>query len=35
LADVTAPEAGTIMFVRALPSLKKGDTIANIGVAKK
>jgi predicted deacylase len=35
LADITAPEAGTIMFVRALPSLKKGDTIANIGVARK
>lgn len=35
IADVMAPEAGTIMFVRALPSLKKGDTIANIGVPKK
>lgn len=35
LADVHAPEAGTILFVRALPSLKKGDTIASIGVAKK
>jgi uncharacterized protein len=35
LQDVTAPEAGTIMFVRALPSLKKGDTIANIGVEKR
>jgi predicted deacylase len=33
--DVTAPEAGIVMFVRALPSLKKGDTIANIGVVKK
>ena len=35
LADVSAPEAGIIMFVRALPSLKKGDTIANIGVVKR
>jgi predicted deacylase len=35
IAEVTAPESGTIMFVRALPSLKKGDTIANIGVVKK
>ena len=35
LADVKAPEAGTILFVRALPSLKKGDTIANVGVIKK
>ena len=34
LQDVTAPEGGTVMFIRALPSLKKGDTMANIGVAK-
>ena len=34
LQDVTAPDAGIIMFVRAVPSLKKGDTIANIGVIK-
>jgi uncharacterized protein len=34
VADVVAPASGTIMFVRALPSLKKGDTIANIGVVK-
>jgi uncharacterized protein len=34
LQEVTAPEAGMILFVRALPSLKKGDTIANIGVVK-
>ena len=27
--------AGIVMFVRALPSLKKGDTVANIGVVKK
>jgi predicted deacylase len=35
IADITAPESGTIMFIRALPSLKKGDTIANVGVIKK
>ncbi len=35
IADIVAPENGTILFVRALPSLKKGDTIANIGVVKK
>jgi uncharacterized protein len=35
LGDIAAPEAGTIMFVRALPTLHKGDTIANIGVVKK
>ena len=34
LQDVTAPESGTIMFIRALPSLKEGDTMANIGVIK-
>jgi len=34
LQDITAPEAGIIMFVRAVPSLKKGDTLANIGVIK-
>ena len=35
LQDIVAPEAGTIMFIRAVPSLKKGDTIASIGVVKK
>jgi predicted deacylase len=34
IADIAAPEAGIIMFVRALPTLRKGDTIANIGVVK-
>jgi predicted deacylase len=34
VAEITAPEAGMVMFVRALPSLKKGDTIVNIGVIK-
>jgi predicted deacylase len=34
LAEIVAPESGIIMFVRALPSLKKGDTIANIGVVQ-
>ena len=33
--DIVAPEAGIVMFVRALPSIKKGDTIASIGVAAK
>jgi len=35
LQDVTAPEDGIIMFIRAVPSLKKGDTMANIGVIKR
>jgi predicted deacylase len=34
IAEVTAPEGGIVMFVRALPSLKKGDTIVNIGTIK-
>ncbi len=33
LEDVVAPDAGTVMFVRALPSIKKGDTVASVGVA--
>jgi hypothetical protein len=35
IADINAPEDGIIMFIRALPSLKKGDTIASIGVVKQ
>ena len=31
LQTVLAPEAGIIMFIRAVPSLKKGDTMVNIG----
>ena len=34
LQDIVSPEAGIVMFVRALPSLKKGDTIASIGVVQ-
>jgi uncharacterized protein len=32
LQDVIAPEGGIVMFIRAVPSLKKGDTMVNIGV---
>jgi predicted deacylase len=35
VAQIVAPESGTIMFVRALPTLRKGDTIASIGVVKR
>jgi uncharacterized protein len=35
LKEIVAPEAGTIMFIRAVPSLKQGDTIASIGVIRK
>jgi len=34
LQDIVSPEAGIVMFVRALPSLKKGDTIASVGVVQ-
>ena len=33
--ELRAPEAGVITFIRAVPSLKKGDTVANVGVVKK
>ena len=32
LQEITAPESGVVMFIRAVPSLKKGDTIVNVGV---
>src|SRR5262249_21383651 len=35
LKDVVAPDAGIITFVRAVPSLRKGDTIASVGVVKQ
>jgi predicted deacylase len=35
LQEMTATEDGIILFVRAVPTLKKGDTIANIGVLKR
>ena len=33
--EITAPEAGVVLYVRAVPSLKKGDTLVSIGVVKK
>jgi uncharacterized protein len=35
LQEIVAPQAGIVLFVRALPSLKKGDTIVSVGVVKK
>jgi uncharacterized protein len=35
VAELSAPDTGIVMFVRALPSLRKGDTIVNIGVVRK
>jgi predicted deacylase len=34
LQEIVSPDTGIILFVRALPSLKKGDTIANVGVVR-
>ncbi len=35
VTDVRAPEAGVVLYVRAVPSLVKGDTVASIGVVGK
>jgi uncharacterized protein len=35
LQEITATVEGIVMFVRAVPSLKKGDTIVNLGVVKR
>jgi predicted deacylase len=34
ILDARAPAAGLVTFIRAVPSLTKGETIANIGVVK-
>jgi len=33
--EARAPEAGVVLYLRAVPSMTKGETIANIGVVKK
>jgi predicted deacylase len=35
LLDARAPESGIVLFIRAVPSMTKGETIANIGVPMK
>jgi len=35
LFDVTAPEAGIILYLNALPTIVKGGTVASIGVSGK
>jgi predicted deacylase len=35
IAEAHAPEAGVITFIRAVPSLNTGDTMANVGVVKR
>ena len=32
LLDARAPESGVVLFIRAVPSMTKGETIANVGV---
>jgi predicted deacylase len=32
VAEIRAPAAGVVLYIRAVPSLKKGDTLADIGV---
>jgi hypothetical protein len=34
LIEARAPEAGVVLYIRAVPSLVKGETIASIGVPK-
>ncbi len=33
--EARAPESGIILFVRAVPSMTKGETVANVGVVRK
>jgi uncharacterized protein len=33
--EARAPEAGVVLFIRAVPSMTKGETVANIGVVRK
>jgi predicted deacylase len=35
LMDARAPDSGVVLFIRAVPSMTKGETIANIGVPMK
>jgi hypothetical protein len=35
LHDVVAPDAGIVLVIRAVRSLKQGDTLASIGVIKR
>jgi predicted deacylase len=32
ILDVRAPVAGEVLFIRAVPSLVKGDTLVNMGI---
>jgi predicted deacylase len=32
IAEARAPDSGVLLYIRAVPSMTKGETIANIGV---
>ena len=32
LMEARAPESDVVLFIRAVPSMTKGETVANIGV---
>jgi predicted deacylase len=35
LYEARAPESGVVLFIRAVPSMTKGETVASIGVVRK
>jgi hypothetical protein len=35
ILEARAPASGIVMFIRAVPSMTKGETIANIGVVAR
>lgn len=35
ILEARAPESGVVLFIRAVPSMTKGETIANIGVVRR
>jgi uncharacterized protein len=35
ILEARAPEAGVVLYLRAVPSMTKGETIANIGVVRR
>ena len=35
LGDALAPASGVVLFIRAVPSLVKGNTIVDVGVVKQ
>jgi predicted deacylase len=33
--EARAPESGVVLFIRAVPSMTKGETVASIGIVKR